>query len=73
MGLGFSDGFKPDDKVYAYGRIHWKDGRVQDFEQYGKDMRNAIHNVYSAMSMHIHYGQEHIDKVELSNEYFSST
>ena len=30
MGLGFSDGFKPEeDVVYCYGRITWIDGKCQ--------------------------------------------
>ena len=41
--------------------------------QKGKDLKNAYHNTYMSMSMVIHYGEDLIDKVELSNEYFSST
>ena len=73
MGLGFSDGFKPDDEVYCYGRIIWKDGSCQLFTQKGKDLKNAFHNTYNSMSMQIHFGMDLIDKVEVSSEYLPST
>lgn len=74
MGLGFSDGFKPqEDVVYCYGRITWIDGKCQLFTQKGKDLKSAYHSTYNSMSMVIYYGQDLIDKVELSNEYLPST